>query len=210
MTEHFFSAESVNPNAGAQPLSLRCPKCHQRATLDSITTQDARLPEVIVGHRRCPNPACYVHIFVAYEPPASVIASYPAERLDFDATNLPPKVLASLEEAVTCHASGCYVAAAMLVRKTLEELAHDRQATGDNLKLRIRALRTKVVLPDELLDGMDDLRLLGNDAAHIESQDYATVGKEEVEVAIELTKEILKGVYQYVDLLARLKALKQS
>jgi hypothetical protein len=37
----------------------------------------------------------------------------------------------------------------------------------------------------ELLDGLNDLRLLGNDAAHIESQEYSKVGKEEVEVGIE-------------------------
>lgn len=38
------------------------------------------------------------------------------------------------------------------------------------------------MLPADLLNGLDDLRLLGNDAAHIESQEYNQVGKEEVEV----------------------------
>ena len=41
---------------------------------------------------------------------------------------------------------------------------------------RITALGTKVVLPTELLQGLDDLRLLGNDAAHIENRDYDQVG----------------------------------
>jgi len=58
------------------------------------------------------------------------------------------------------------------------------------------------------LDGLDDLRLLGNDAAHIESQEYTKVGKEEVEIGIELAKEVLKAVYQYAALLGRLRALK--
>jgi hypothetical protein len=72
----------------------------------------------------------------------------------------------------------------------------------------IRALGTKVVIPTELLDGLDDLRLLGNEAAHIESTVYNEIGKEEVEVGIEFAKEVLKAVYQYSALLARLRGLK--
>jgi hypothetical protein len=36
------------------------------------------------------------------------------------------------------------------------------------------------------------------------------VGREEVEVAIELTKEVLKAVYQYAALLDRMRALKKK
>jgi hypothetical protein len=63
------------------------------------------------------------------------------------------------------------------------------------------------VLPKDLLDGLDDLRLLGNDAAHFESNVYDKVGREEVEVAIEVTKEVLKGVYQMSALVKRLRGL---
>ncbi len=96
-----------------------------------------------------------------------------------------------------------------MVRKTLEELCLDRQATGNTLKERIRSLGTKVILPQELLDGLDDLRLLGNDAAHIESQEFNRVGQEEVEIGNEFAKEVLKAVYQYSALLTRLRALKK-
>ncbi len=51
--------------------------------------------------------------------------------------------------------------------------------------------------------------MLGNDAAHIESQEYAKIGKEEVEVGIEFTKEVLKAVYQYSALLNKLRAFKK-
>jgi len=97
-----------------------------------------------------------------------------------------------------------------MVRKTLEELCRDRSAEGGNLKERIKALGTKVVLPAELLAGLDDLRLLGNDATHIESREYDQVGREEVEVGIEFAKEVLKAVYQYSALLNRLRALKKG
>ena len=142
-----------------------------------------------------------MHIFFAYQD-KKILVSYPAERIDFDATNLPASVLGSLEEAITCHANQCYVASAIMVRKTLEELCLDRGAKGGNLKERIKA--------QELLDGLDNLRLLGNDAAHIESQNYNKIGNEEVEISIEVTKEVLKAVYQYSSLIKRLEGLKKN
>ena len=162
-----------------------------------------------LGVRRCPNPACYALLFVVADSDNKLLVSYPPERLDFDSTNLPASVTKSVEEAITCHANECYIAAAIMVRKTLEELCRDRNAIGANLKERIKALGTKVVLPKELLDGLDDLRLLGNDAAHIESQEFNAVGKEEVEIGIEFAKEVLKAVYQYSSLLSRLRSLKK-
>ncbi len=55
----------------------------------------------------------------------SNLVTFPAERIDFDATNIPANVLAALEEAVTDHANQCFVSAAIMVRKTLEELCRD-------------------------------------------------------------------------------------
>jgi hypothetical protein len=57
---------------------------------------------------------------------------------------------------------------------------------------------------------MNELRLLGNDAAHIEAQTFSEIGKEEIEVSLEFAKEILKAVYQYENLLQKLKKLKDK
>lgn len=139
-----------------------------------------------------------------------MLATYPAERLDFDASNLPDRVREALEEAVACHAAEAYSAAGMMVRKTLELLCEDRKAEGGTLYERIESLRDKVVIPQELLEGMHDLRLLGNDAAHVESRVYNQVGKEEVEIAMDVAKEVLKSVYQLSGLLDRLRGLKRQ
>ena len=69
----------------------------------------------------------------------------------------------------------------------------------------------KILVPLEVpLEGMDDLRLLGNDAAHIESKSFEQIGKDEIEISIEFTKEILKAVYQYSHLLSKIKGLKKK
>jgi hypothetical protein len=66
------------------------------------------------------------------------------------------------------------------------------------LKERIRDLGTKIVLPKELLDGLDERRLLGNDAAHMESQECDQIGNDEVEIGIEFNKEALKVLSHHV------------
>jgi hypothetical protein len=59
------------------------------------------------------------------------------------------------------------------------------------------------------LDGLDALRLLGNDAAHVESRAYEQVGREEIEVGIAVAQEILKATYQMDSIVGRLKGLQR-
>jgi hypothetical protein len=102
------------------------------------------------------------------------------------------------------------MASAIMVRRCLEELCEERGATGSNLKERIGNLRSSVLLPSELFEAMEELRLLGNDAAHIEAKVYDQVGEAEVSLAIELTEEILKSVYQLDTLVKKLQGLKAN
>jgi len=197
--------------AAIQAVSLRCPACRQRSIFEAVAIPDLGIPQTgaVAGLRRCPDPACHVLVFYVLQQ-GRVVVSYPAETIEFDTTNIPATVVNAFEEAIKCHSQSCFVASAIMVRKTLEELCRERNALGPNLKERIKALGTKIVIPQELLDGLDDLRLLGNDAAHIESQEYTKVGQDEVEVGIEFAKEVLKAVYQYSALLSKLRALKKA
>jgi len=209
-----FPVNTYAYQGGGVAINVRCPACKREGTFDPLTNVydlviQNLVPPVIAGQRRCPNPQCHALLFFVSQN-GKIVVSYPAELVDFDPVNLPPNVLEAFEEAISCHANRCFIAAAIMVRKTLEELCLDRKATGNNLKERIGALGTKVVLPKELLDGLDDLRLLGNDAAHIESQEFNKVEQEEVEIGIEFAKEVLKAVYQYSALLTRLRALKKT
>jgi hypothetical protein len=190
-------------------VSLRCPHCGKLGTL-GLVGQDLLLNEgVMTGQRRCPDPACFGHVFVVAKGNA-LIASYPPSRIEFDASNIPELVRGTFEQALDCHAHGLHVAAAIMVRRTLEEICSDRGATGDNLKARLRDLRSKIVLPAELLDGMDELRLLGNDAAHVEALTFNQVSKPELDIAIEFTREVLKALYQYSSLLQKIRSLKAT
>jgi hypothetical protein len=159
-----------------------------------------------IGTRICPNPECLGVVFVVIGSKGGVV-SLPPEVLDFDPRDIPSSIAASLEEAVKCHSSRCFKAAALMVRRTLEELCEHQGASGENLKARIGALGKIIIVPPELLKAADHLRLLGNDAAHIEAKAYQEVGEQEAKIAIGLAKELLKAVYQYKGLLAELQAL---
>ncbi|MCE9521591.1 MAG: DUF4145 domain-containing protein [Alphaproteobacteria bacterium] len=115
-----------------------------------------------------------------------------------------------MSEAIECHAQGCYRAAALMVRRALEELCEDRGAKGATLEARIEALSASIVIPKGLIDGAHELRFLGNDAAHIVAKQYKNIGREETDLAIDVALTLLRATYQTVDLIARLKARKGS
>ncbi|MGE0383437.1 MAG: DUF4145 domain-containing protein [Gammaproteobacteria bacterium] len=170
---------------------------------------DANVGNVWLGQRRCPNPTCHAHLFCIHDRGGSVLRTYPPQRVDFEPKNIPDRIVRTFTESLSCYAENLHVAAAIMIRRTLEELCEDKKAGGNSLKDRIAALQSIVVLPKELFTALDDLRLLGNDAAHIEAKTYDSVGTAEIEVAIELTKEILKAVYQLDGLVERLRSLKK-
>lgn len=207
-----IKSTGVNSGQYGVTANIRCPGCGQMGTFEKLignSTDFALDNQIVIGERRCPNTKCRTVIFVVWQN-NQIVRSYPPLRIDFEKTNIPTPIVAALEEAITCHANECFIAAAIMVRKTLEELCRERGAKGRDLKERIRDLGTKIVIPNELISGLDDLRLLGNDAAHIESREYDQVGKEEVEVGIEFAKEVLKATFQYSALLNRLRGLKKT
>jgi hypothetical protein len=214
-------------NLEARPpdvVNLRCPTCGRLGAFGAVKSDisdaqwkqpwdeaergEKHISEVRMGLRRCPNPECYAPIAVLLRD-NKLAEAYPRESVHFDATNLPQDIRRNLEEAITCHANGCYRAAAIMMRRVLEALCADKEATGDSLKGRLADLGKRIGIPNDLLATADNLSLLGSDAAQIEAKTFDDVEKEEADIAIELAKELLKATYQYADLKGRLDNLKK-
>src|SRR2546426_11173376 len=120
----------------------KCPECGQGGTSQRISDiPDLHVTEHWLGHRECPTPSCKAHVFFVAADSFSPQRTYPPVRIPLDATNVPERIKKALLEAVSCDAEECHVAAAIMVRRTLEELCEDRNATGKNLKERIQSLR---------------------------------------------------------------------
>lgn len=200
-------------NLNVPNIAIRCPHCGHFGTFESIThtgiTQTNHASHIL-GVKKCPNTICKGQLFYIFDYNTKrLLQTFPTDAIPFDKEKIPEKVLNAFEEAVKCHSTQCFIASAIMIRKTLEEICFDRGAKGRNLKEKITDLGGKILIPNELLMGLDELRLLGNDAAHIEAKTFAEIGIEEIEVSIDFTKEILKAVYQYESLLNKLRNLKE-
>lgn len=196
----------------AVTIATQCPHCGHNGTFQNVFSQDSfeHNNNLWFGSRRCPNTKCYGHIFFVADATGTLAKIYPNIKITFDSEKIPDKIKSAFDEALTCHSNNCFVASAIMIRKTLEEICLDKGASGDNLYKRIENLKSTIVLPKELLTAMQELRLLGNDAAHLEAQTFEQIGKDELEISIELTKEILKAVYQYESLLEKIQGLKKK
>ncbi|MCB2168871.1 MAG: DUF4145 domain-containing protein [Deltaproteobacteria bacterium] len=198
-------------------VTLRCPHCGHLGTFlavgganvkDISTDIEGKLH--ILGHRKCPNRNCAGHIFFITTDQNDFLISFPPVIFEFEDKDIPDNIIKNFRQAITCHAHGCFQAAGIMIRRTLEELCHERGAKGDNLKERISNLQKAVILPPSLFAGIDRLRLLGNDCAHLGAKDYDQIGRDEIETSLELTTEILKAVYQYEGLIKKLDSFKKA
>ncbi len=215
-----YSVVAAEPFAAGK-FSMRCPTCRKVGIFTQPTSQNTDISweqistsrtyttKMFAGARICPNGSCSELVFFV-STATTLECTYPAETIDFDASDLPKGIVETLREAVLCEAAGAHRAAALMVRRVLEELCEDRGAKGPNLQARIEALGRQIVVPQDLLAAAHDLRLLGNDAAHIEAKTYDRIDKAETAVALELAKELLKATYQYGSLVAKLRALKSK
>src|SRR5579863_7861726 len=120
---------------GGRRFALGCPECGLGGIFEPIQgVSDLHVPGYWLGHRQCPNPACSAHIFFVANDQLEILRTHPPLRVAFDSANIPEGIKKALSEAVTCEAEGCHAAAAIMVRRTLEELCEDRKAKGGDLK----------------------------------------------------------------------------
>jgi hypothetical protein len=217
-------------------VTLTCPHCGRAGTFSPISNvHDAKFDKRIIvtkpdgtkagesnvemhmGVRSCPNTDCRCMVSVLYsiqpgqaQGPIHLLWTAPPQLIDFRTNNIPSKIVESIKEMLAAHSVGAFRASALMVRRSLELLCQDKSVPGKDLKERLANLASHVVISPALLVAATELRILGNDAAHVEAKAYDDIDEEHAETAIELAREILKAVYQHDDLVARLTRLKKA
>ena len=192
------------------PIQTICPYCGHKGTFEAISRDRFIQNQYICGQRLCPDQDCRGHLFIVLDRSGNLLFHYPFRSVSLKRENIPESIIKTFDEAVTCHAQNCFVASAIMIRRTLEEICEERGAVGKDIKTRIRDLQTKTLLPQELFDAMDELRLLDSDAARIEDSTFAQISSQELDVAIEFTIEFLKALYQYSSLLSKMRELRKK
>lgn len=202
-------------------IAVRCPHCGVRGTFFAYSglrymkelldppSPDLQSEHLTAAIRQCPNEDCHGIVFTL-SLDRSTHVLHPPEVLAFDPSGLPANLVETLREAIHCHAAGAFRASVMMVRRLLEELCEASGAEGRTLHARLEALRAKITLPADLFDAIDELKALGNDAAHIEAKVYQNIDREESELSVELAQEILRALYQHKGLVDRLNARRSA
>jgi hypothetical protein len=227
VTERIFKLQNLSrqlSQTSAAQIKLTCPGCgtfsifepplkdyQDTAFFSRVRAGTASILELIAGMRLCPDNSCLASVFFVQEMTGSKkLTTYPAAGRKFDPSGVPPNVVKALLEAATCFRHELYIPAAIMLRKTLEEICHEQNCTGPNLAERLDRLKDKGLLPPALMDSLHDLRYLGNDAAHIESQTYNNVGGAEVGVGLVAIEKIVETLYQLQAIKQTLDGLKRS
>ena len=79
---------------------------------------------------------------------------------------IPPLVRRTYDSALSCFETGNYEPSVIMSRKTLEGLCRVLGEDDGTLEKRLRHLRDAGTIEPKLYDWANQLRLVGNDAAH--------------------------------------------
>ena len=106
-----------------------------------------------------------------YEIPGDIMASqgeeilYPTNR-NISMDGIPESITRAYVAAARSYQVGLYEPCVIMCRKCIEALCHQLGATKGNLKSRLAGLQNNGQIDQKLMIWADELRLIGNDAAH--------------------------------------------
>lgn len=214
MYEHLILMEHFNPGGPDVSIRFRCHRCGDtvvpiRIGSDIHYIASDRVP-LAAGFRMCPHHGCRAVSFAVYSSQGEIVDMYPRATATFNAEDVPGRIVSTFTEALVCHAHGCYVACAIMIRKTVEELCENFNASPGPLVARLKSLKDRAIVPIDVYEALDELRLFGNDAAHLELKHFNTVGPEECEDAIKITRLLVDAFFHFKSFTEGLRSRKQK
>lgn len=109
---------------------------------------------------------------------------------------IPEKLRGSLKESIKCFKAQLFTATTIMCRRTLEGFCSLKGVNEKNLAKSIEKLRANGVINDQLFEWANELRLLGNEAAHNIDVEFSAVDSRDV---LEFTIAILDFTYSFKD-----------
>jgi hypothetical protein len=106
-------------------------------------------------------------------------------------------------EARRCFGVQAYTAASVMVRRTLEGLCEDHGVEARSLVEGLRALAAKGLVEGRFLEWAQELRVLGNNAAHFTG---GMISREDAGDALDLAEALLDYIYVFSDRFEKFKA----
>jgi hypothetical protein len=115
---------------------------------------------------------------------------------------IPDKLRESLIESVQCYRAKSYTATTIMCRRTLEGFCTIRGIKERNLASSIAKLKTEGIINEQLFEWANELRLLGNEAAHNIDIDFTSTDARDT---LDFTIAILDFTYSFKDKFEKFK-----
>jgi hypothetical protein len=91
----------------------------------------------------------------------------------------------------------------------MELTCTEQGATTGMLDAKLKFLSSKAKVDPAILDGMTDIKFLGNDALHVESREFGQIDEDTVAAGIQVAIMVLGNLYQANNVLAALKRFRK-
>lgn len=176
--------------------SIYCPKCRCHTNLIYRTGYERSLMSGKYLHHsveECNN--CQQHFLTIRSDNryGQILKSYPEGLPKTVDSLIADNVRKDFEEALLCQSAGAYRGAAVLARRAVQSICLDKGAKkGENLHKQIKELFDKNIITQAIKDWADEVRYIGNDAAHPNKEE---VNKEDSEDILELLESLCNVLY---------------
>lgn len=111
-------------------------------------------------------------------------------------SSVPNSIQEAFTEARTCFRAKAFTAAAIMCRKTLEGICTAHGVKSGTLAAELQKLKEKGIIESRLFEWAEELRTIGNEAAH----DVAfSASREDARDTLEFTEALIEYVFTYRD-----------
>lgn len=109
---------------------------------------------------------------------------------------IPEKLRKSLKESIQCLQANSFTATVIMCRRTVEGFCKTKGVNESNLAKAIDKLKSEEIINTQLYDWANELRLIGNEAAHNIDTVFSA---EDARESLEFTIAILDFTYSFKD-----------
>lgn len=188
----FVVEANVVRTANGQVLHVRyrCPWCSNFSNVDAFGPVPMGAGRQHAAHVLvCQNPRCGLASLLLTNGVANPDSIYPNPQATYEAPGVPEAIAEDFEEALGCQAAGFVLGAAVVGRRVLQSALVDKGAQKYNLVDQINEIGDDV-LPKLLKIASQQVRLIGNDAAHLRE-----VSNEDAAALISFVQQVLYQMY---------------
>ncbi|MBT2160513.1 DUF4145 domain-containing protein [Zobellia barbeyronii] len=176
----FLSAYSDDPIDSAKYSLFKCPKCFNPILTEQTMDFDNVDYQLAFGNIKILYPNSEFHLNPI----------------------IPEKLRDSLKESIKCFRANSYTATAIMCRRTIEGFCFLKGVKDKNLAKSIEKLKTNGIINEQLYEWANELRLVGNEAAHNIEIEFSVVDSRDI---LDFTIAILDFTYSFKDKFDRFK-----